>query len=321
MNTAEALRSIRYDLLEYIQKKVKVDFDNVMQMPVCFTFGGKKYIVHEVLGRFRTQAKRHINAFLVNVDSDEVYFLYFQWCSMNQRSPFNRGFWVLSFRILGDRKLMAFYREEKKMLVNMTLKRVVDFHGHLCLDLAIGSKACEYVQKFLSKNRELDGGISVIAENCTSALDAIQVLLGATVGNQRLKVLDFGKQNYTFSFKNRRNSFSLSLREQRYGDEDEYKVLEEKIINDQASLDEVVHYQNFVDSRINQLLASPPEDLFSVKRIRLIQPANEITTIYLSCWKCGQQVLRSRTIEFEDKIYCIPCFQRIKTGCIHHNLQ
>jgi len=321
MNTAEALRSIRYDLLEYIQKKVKVDFDNVMQMPVCFTFGGKKYIVHEVLGRFRTQAKRHINAFLVNVDSDEVYFLYFQLCSMNQRSPFNRGFWVLSFRILGDRKLIAFYREERKMLVNITLKRVVDFHGHLCLDLAIGSKACEYVQKFLSKNRELDGGISVIAENCTSALDAIQVLLGATVGNQRLKVLDFGKQNYTFSFKKRRNSFRLSLREQRYGDEDEYKVLEEKIINDQASLDEVVHYQNLVDSRINQLLASPPEDLFSVKRIRLIQPASEITTIYLLCWKCGQQVLRSRTIEFEDKIYCIPCFQRIKTGCIHHNLQ
>jgi formylmethanofuran dehydrogenase subunit E len=38
MDRAEALRSIRYDLLEYIQKRVSVDFDNVMQMPVCFTF-------------------------------------------------------------------------------------------------------------------------------------------------------------------------------------------------------------------------------------------------------------------------------------------
>jgi hypothetical protein len=132
MNAAEALRSIRYDLMEYIQKKVRVDFDNALQMPVYFTFRGKKYIVHEILGRFRTQAKCHINGFLVKADNGEVYFLYFQWCDRNQGSPFNRGFWVLSFRILGDRELMALYREERKMLVNnKTLKKVVDFHGHL----------------------------------------------------------------------------------------------------------------------------------------------------------------------------------------------
>jgi len=31
MDRAEALRSIRYDLLEYIQKKVRVDFDHNSQ--------------------------------------------------------------------------------------------------------------------------------------------------------------------------------------------------------------------------------------------------------------------------------------------------
>ena len=121
MDRAEALRSIRYDLLEYIQKRVSMDFDNMMQTPVCFTFGRKRYVVHEVLGRFRTQAKRHINAFLINVGGDEIYFLYFQLCNMNQMGPFNRGFWVLSFRVLSDRELMVFYREDRKMLVNMTL--------------------------------------------------------------------------------------------------------------------------------------------------------------------------------------------------------
>jgi len=286
-----------------------VDFDNVMQIPVCFTFGGEKHIVHEVLGRFRTQAERHVNAFLVSVESDEVYFLYFQWCNMNQRSPFNRGFWVLSFRILSDRELMAFYREDRKMLVNMTLKKVIDFHGHLCPELVIGCKACEYAKKLFSKNKDLDGGISIIAENSTPALDSIQTLLGATVGNQRLKILDFGKHNYTFSFKNGRNGFSLSLRERCYGDEDEYRALEEKIMKDQAKLDDVVNFQKLLDSRIKQLLASPPEDLFSVERIGPIRQSKEMPTIYLSCCGCGQQVLKSRTIEFQDKIYCIPCFQ------------
>ena len=320
MKRSEALRSIQYDLLEYIQKKVRVDFDNVMKMPVCFTFGGNKYVIHEVLARFGTQAKRHVNAFLVKVDNDEVYFLYFQWCNMNQRSPFKRGFWVLSFRILSDRELMAFYREERKMLVNTTLKRVVDFHGHLCPELVIGCKACEYAQKLLSENGKLKGGILVTAENSTSALDAIQVLLGVTFGNQRLKVFDFGKHNYIFSLKNGQNGLMLSLKEQRYGDEDEYQALEEKIIKDQTSLDNMVHFQGLLDSRVKQLLSSPVEDLFVVEPVKRMQPATEMPTIYLSCWGCGQQVLRNRAVEFQGKIYCIPCFQGLDDRGLRQNL-
>ncbi len=321
MERAKALRSIRYDLLEYIQKRVSVDFDNVMQMPVCFTFRGKKHIVHEILGRFRTQAKRHINAFLINVDGGDIYFLYFQWRNMNQIGPFNGGFWVLSFRVLNDGELMAFYREDRKMLVNMTLKKIIDFHGHLCPELMIGAKACEYAQKLLFENREPDGGISIVAENCTSALDAIQVLLGATAGNQRLKIMDFGKHNYTFSYKNEPHGFRLSLRWQRYEDEDEYSRLEEKILKNQVTLDEVVYFQKLLDNRVKQLLSLSPEDLFDVECIETIPQPTEMATIYFSCCQCEQQVLRSRTIDFRGKIYCVPCFQRMNAGCNHYNLQ
>ena len=44
------------------------------------------------------------------------------------------------------------------MLLNMTLKRAVDFHGRLCPDLVIGGKLCEYVQEFISENGKLVGG-------------------------------------------------------------------------------------------------------------------------------------------------------------------
>lgn len=321
MDKTEALRSIRYDLLEYIQQRVWVDFDNAMQDPVGFHFNGNKHVVHEVLGRFRTHAKHHINAFLVNANGDEVYFLYFQLCDMDQRGAFNPGFWVLSFRIFNDRELMSFYREDRKMLVNMALKRVIDFHGHLCPDLVLGGKACEYAQKLLSENKDLEAGVTIIAENCTSALDAIQILLGATVGNQRLQVMDFGKHNYTFLFKNGHNSTKLSLRRQRYGDEDEFRTLEQKIMKDQVTLEEVVDFQKLLDNRVKQLLALSPEDLFDIERIEPIQQPTETATIYLSCCKCGQQVLRSRTINFKDEIYCIPCFQRHNTGCMYHSLQ
>jgi formylmethanofuran dehydrogenase subunit E len=206
------------------------------------------------------------------------------------------------------------------MLLNMTLKRVVDFHGHLCPELVIGCKACEYAQKLLSENGKLDGGILVTAENSTSALDAIQVLLGVTLGNQRLKVFDFGKHNYTFFLRNGQNGSRLSLKELHYGDEDEYQALEEKTMKDQTSLDNMVHFQGLLDSRVKRLLASPPEDLFNVEHVSPMQQTTEMPTIYLSCWGCGQQVLRNRAVEFQGKIYCIPCFQGLDDRGLRQSL-
>jgi len=321
MEKAEALRSIAYDLVEYIQRKVKVDFDNVRQMPLSFAFAGKTHRVGEVLGRFKTRETSPANAFLVCSEGDEVYFLYFHPCVMNQHSPIHEGYWVLCFRILTDGELMSLYREDRKMLVHMTFKKVVDFHGHLCPDLVIGGKACQYVQKLLASKSGLDAGISIIAENCTSALDAIQIMLGATVGNQRLQVMDFGKHNYTFIGKNGQTGLKLSLRPQFYGDEEKYNGLEQKIINNQVILDDVVQFQELLDSRVKRLFSLSPEDLFDVESIEPRQKPTELASVYLTCCSCGEQVLKSRIIEYRGEIYCTPCFQQINTGCLYGSLQ
>jgi len=215
---------------------------------------------------------------------------------------------------------MFLYREDRKMLFNMTLKRVVDFYGHLCPELVIGGRVCEYAQRLFSKNGRLEGGISVVAENYTSALDAIQILLGATMGNQRLKVLDYGKHNYTFSSKNRQIAFRLSLKEQCYGDEVKYRMLEGKIMKDEASLDDVAYFQKLLDARIKRLFSSPLEDLFELEQVRPIDQLCEMPTVYLLCKGCGEQVLKSHAIAVMGKIYCIPCFQQINTGCVKCNL-
>ena len=224
MEKPEALRSIAYDLVEYIQKKVTVDFDNAGQMPLSFLFSGKIHKVGKVLGRFRTRKTSPPYAFLVCSEGDEVYFLYFHPWIRDQRSHIHSGCWVLCFRILADRELMAMYREGRKMLIHATFKRVVDFHGHLCPELVLGGKACQYAQKLFSSNGKPEGGLSIIAENSTSALDAIQIILGATVGNQRLKIMDFGKHNYTFIDKNGRTGLRLSMRPRFYGDEEEHTM-------------------------------------------------------------------------------------------------
>lgn len=315
MNAAEVLRSIRYDWLSYIQEKVRVDFDNMRQMPVHFIYRTRAHFIRDVLGRFRIRDGSGLSGFLVKADNGEVYFLYFH--GVGKDAGVDEGYWVLSFRVLNDRELMAFYRNDRKMLLNMTVKRVVDFHGHLCPELAIGMKACEYARKLLFGDEEASGHISVLVENCTSALDALQVLLGATVGNQRLKVLDFGKHNYTFSDGNANTGFTLRFKGHSYGDEHEYEILEEKIARKQISLDEVVRFQALLDGRVLRLLASSPEGLFDMVETNGTLQTTETPAAYLSCAGCGQHMLKEHAVEFQGQLYCAPCrevFQRPMTG-------
>jgi formylmethanofuran dehydrogenase subunit E len=176
----------------------------------------------------------------------------------------------------------------------------------------LGMKACEYAQEQLRKGNEPTGRISVLAENCSSALDALQVLLGVTLGNQCLKVLDFGKHNYTFSVRDANAGFTLRLRALFYGDEQEYEILEEKIVHNQISLDEVVKFQELLDARALKLLTSRPEDLFDVIDAGETVQTLETPAAYLSCAGCGQPVLKEHAIEFQGRRYCAPCLQLLE---------
>ncbi len=320
MDKTTALRSIGYDLVEYIQKKVVLDFDNARQAPVSFVFGGDKHRVGEVLGRFRTGMEFPPNAYLLKVENGQVFFVYFHYYGFDRRSVLHEGNWILGFRIFCDHELMALYREERRMLLNMALKRIVDFHGHLCPDLAIGCKFCEYAGKLLRTDGESNGVISVLAENGTSALDAIQIMLGATVGNQRLRIVDYGKHGYTLWRKNDKSGFRLSLKELRYGDEEEYEGLERKIMADRAVFEDVVRFQALQDDRVKLLLGMGPESVFSVEIVEPNSDAFETPSVLLTCISCGEAVLKSRAISREGEVYCMHCFKNMKTGCALYRL-
>jgi len=118
-----------------------------------------------------------------------------------------------------------------------------------------------------AKKSLADVGFSLIAENCTSAIDAIRVLLGVTFGNQRLKVFDFGRHNYTFLLMDKKRGFRLSLKKLRYGHEEEYRMLSEKIIRSQATIDDAVDYQGLLDDRIRTLIHLNLGDMFDVKEV------------------------------------------------------
>lgn len=206
------------------------------------------------------------------------------------------------------------------MMVDMTLKRVADFHGHLCPDLVIGGKLCEYIDQLFPIHEPENTIINIIAENCTSALDAIQIILGTTLGNQRLKIMDFGKHNYTVITKNRSNRFRFSLNSLQFGDEEEYNHLAQKISDNFILPGQVVSFRGLLDHRVKHLLKQPPDALFKMLHISREPQPTEMADIYVTCHCCAEQVLISHAIEYRDDIYCMPCFQRMNTGCTRYRL-
>lgn len=207
------------------------------------------------------------------------------------------------------------------MLANIALKRVVDFHGHVCPELVLGGKFCEFVQRFLD-DKVLDGnGFSVLAENNTAALDAIQILLGVTVGNQRLMVMDYGKHNYTLYSRDQGQGWSFRMIALHFGDEELFHGLEEKIMNDNALLEDIVSFQRLIDARVRRIYTLSPEDLFVIEPARCPQYPRESTSLYAICSLCGEQVLATRSIECRNKVLCLPCFQMQAPGCTHYGMQ
>jgi formylmethanofuran dehydrogenase subunit E len=133
--------------------------------------------------------------------------------------------------------------------------------------------------------------------------------------------MDFGKHNYTLLSKKAEIGFRLSLKEQHFGDEKEYRELEQKIMNNQVIMEDVVQFQKLLDDRVKYLLGLVPEDIFSVKHVESVPPPFETANTFLQCCMCGELVLKSRTIDYQDATYCIPCFRQITKSCPYNTIQ
>lgn len=88
-------------------------------------------------------------------------------------------------------------------------EKCVAFHGHACGGLTIGYKAALYAIELLQLRFSEDEQIVCIAENDACGVDAIQVILGCSVGKGNLLFHIRGKQ--AFSFYNRTTGQSVRL--------------------------------------------------------------------------------------------------------------
>jgi len=169
-------------------------------------------------------------------------------------------------------------------------EKCVTFHGHACPGLAIGFRAAEAAHMWLgmvgfSKDEEL----VCVTENDACGVDAIQVLLGCSMGKGNLIYKDTGKQ--AFSFFDRKNG-------------KKGRIIFKRPLN-----------PNFERAQLqDHILSAPLEELFDLKEpsFELPEQARFFTSVV--CEKCGEIAPEHKMRLEEGKTICLDCAREYTRG-------
>jgi len=159
----------------------------------------------------------------------------------------------------------------------------VAFHGHECGGLTIGYKASLYAIDLLELEFSEDEQVVCIAENDACGVDAIQVMLGCSIGKGNLLFHMRGKSAY--SFYNRKTGKAVRL---------VLKPRPEKITKEAS----FAYYQ-----------ACRPEEMFDVKEatIQLPEKAKLFDSYICDC--CGEVTGANWIRLAGDRKLCLDCYE------------
>jgi formylmethanofuran dehydrogenase subunit E len=167
------------------------------------------------------------------------------------------------------------------------LKRVIDFHGHLCPGLLIGYRASELALRLGGLARSEDEELVAVCENTSCSLDAVQVMTGCTLGKGNLFLRDTGKQVFTFAARPGGGGLRLSLRAEARLDASGRRLSREEFAQ--------------------VLLERPAEELFEWRRVEVaLPPEAEIRESFV-CEACSESTMDTRTRQVGGRRLCLDC--------------
>lgn len=162
--------------------------------------------------------------------------------------------------------------------------RCVAFHGHACGGLTIGYKAALYAIELLDLKFSADEEVVCVTENDACGVDAIQVILGCSVGKGNLLFHMRGKQ--AFSFYNRATGKSVRL------------VLKDGPAH-MTREESFAYYQSCA-----------PKEMFDVKEATVALPEEARIFESYKCECCGEMTGANWIRIQNGKKVCLDCLKR-----------
>ena len=172
-------------------------------------------------------------------------------------------------------------------------EKCASFHGHECGGLTIGYKASLYAIRLLGLEAEkekagkgcfsADEELVCICENDACGVDAIQVILGCSIGKGNLLFHMTGKQAFSFYSRKTGKAVRLVLKPRPEG---------------MTKAESFQYYQ-----------ASQPEEMFEVKEAKLTLPEPARIFKSIPCSRCGESTAEHMIHLHGDEMLCPDCYQ------------
>lgn len=200
------------------------------------------------------------------------------------------------------------------MCMEKTLwEQAVDFHGHTCMGLVLGYRVAEAVRQVFGE-RDVDEEIVAIVENDNCSIDAIQALMGCTLGKGNLIFRDYGKQAYTFIRRKDKKAIRITLLDRPDENRDAVRSLREKMFAGNASVAEKELLKTKNEELIADYLARPLEEVCLIKEVDTEIPEKARLFPSVVCSSCGEKVMEPRARLRGGQVVCIPCSEEYTRG-------
>ncbi len=163
------------------------------------------------------------------------------------------------------------------------------FHGHECKGLAIGVKVCEAVVEKMGVSPAFDEEIVCITENDACGVDAVQVLMGCTIGKGNLIYKGTGKQAFIFIVRETGKAMRFYLKVK---NDDNNGCLKDK----------------------NYILNAPVDEIFDCQPVDVSLPERARLFPSISCETCGESAPEHKIRLQQGKKVCLSCYEEYTRG-------
>ena len=190
---------------------------------------------------------------------------------------------------------------------------VVMFHGHLCLDIALGYRVAKAAMRALACERPRDEELVAVVETDACSVDAIQDVTGCTFGKGNLVYRPYGKAAYTFFDRRTGRAVRVYCHFWETFDRGEgvaFTALMNRVLAGEASAEEQERFGRETNGFSHRILSLPEHALFSVVPIDGSPPPTARIFSSAPCDRCGEWTMEARLTGVGGQRLCPPCQNR-----------
>ena len=194
------------------------------------------------------------------------------------------------------------------------LNKAVGFHGHLCPGLVIGYRASQAAMERLTSVRAADEELVAIVHTDGCGVDALQVMLGCTLGKGNLIYKDSGKQVYIVGNRESGKAVRVSLRPDPAGVDPRQAQLRDAVFGGTATPEQEAEFKEVQKARMEQLLTRSADEIFAIREVELELPGRAMIFSSVVCQDCGEPVMEARARIRGGEPVCPECYQEYTRG-------